>query len=306
MSESTRPERAAVKVLIATDGSDDAVQAARFFSRLPHDQPLDVTVITVLDPPDVSISTPSATWYPEFLEQQREFAEASCARIANLFEGANATVRSVHPQGHAGNTIVHQAAEDKADLIVIGAKGHSAIARMFIGSVSNFVATHADCSVLVVRPPDEQTKRDESLRVTIAYNGSEPSEAAVEEFTRFPWTGNVFVQILSIIREFRAFRQDLIPIAQEHAAEQRHAAHEKANQVAGRLKKHGIHASAQVATGEHVGESIVSHAHDYQSDLVVLGNTSRGLLPRLLLGSVSAYVLRHAKQSVWIVRRRKR
>lgn len=305
MNGSTTPETATVKVLIATDGSEDAERAARFFLRLPHNQRLDVTVITVLDPPDVSISTPSATWYPEFLEQQLEFAEASCARVAELFRGDNATVRSVKPQGHAGNTIVHQAAKDKVDLIVIGAKGHSAIARMFMGSVSTFVATHADCSVLVVRPQDEQAERNDSLRVTIAYNGSEPSETAVEEFARFAWTGNVFVQILSIVREFRTFRQDLVPIAQEHAAELRYAAHQKAKEVAARLRQQGVEASTQVAMAEHVGESIVSHANDHQSDMVVLGSTGRTLLPRLLLGSVSGYVLRHAEQSVWVARHRK-
>lgn len=294
-----------MKVIIATDGSEDAIRAARFFSRLPHDQPLDVTVVTVLDPPDVSISTPSSTWYPEFLEQQLEMAEASCARVAEMFEGADATVRTVKPQGHAGNTIVQQAATDRADLIVIGAKGHSAIGRMFLGSVSQFVATHADCSVLVVRPVDQQLEGEESLRVTIAYDASEPSESAVQEFTQFGWTGNVFVQILSVIREFRAFRQDLVPAALEHTAEQRAAAREKADQVVLQLKKRRIHAAAEVTSAEHVGEAIVAYANEIRSELVVLGNTGRSLIPRLLLGSVSTYVLRHAKQSVWIVRRRK-
>ncbi|TMQ31328.1 MAG: universal stress protein [Nitrospirae bacterium] len=39
----------------------------------------------------------------------------------------------------------------QADLIVMGTKGLSAIARVFLGSVSTRVVQHANYSVLVVR-----------------------------------------------------------------------------------------------------------------------------------------------------------
>lgn len=295
-----------MKIILANDGSDDAIQAARFFSRLPHDQPLEVTVMTVLDASDVFTSTPSEAWYPDFVEQQKEMADQSYGQVAAIFEGANATLRSLKPQGHAGEAIVQQAATEKTDLIVIGAKGHSAIERVLLGSVSQFVATHADCSVLVVRPPAPGHEADETLRVTIAYDSSASSEAAIEQFAQFGWTANVLVEVLSVFNPYRPFRQDLTPPALEHAAKERRTMGEKAEQLAARLKQRHIHATSRVVNADHVGEAIVTISQEYESRMIVVGSTGRRLLPRVVLGSVSSYVLRHAKQSVWIARQRKR
>ena len=44
-----------------------------------------------------------------------------------------------------------EALTQRADLIVMGTKGLSAIARVLLGSVSTRVVQHATCSVLVVR-----------------------------------------------------------------------------------------------------------------------------------------------------------
>jgi nucleotide-binding universal stress UspA family protein len=52
--------------------------------------------------------------------------------------------------GGAGRSILH-AAKD-ADMVVVGARGLGGFRRMLLGSVSQQVATHADCTVVVVPP----------------------------------------------------------------------------------------------------------------------------------------------------------
>ena len=63
-------------------------------------------------------------------------------------------------------------------------------------------------------------------------------------------------------------------------------------------------AMATVIESEHVGEGLVVYATEHDTDLLVVGETSRSALGRVIMGSVSRFVLRHAPCSVWITRNR--
>jgi nucleotide-binding universal stress UspA family protein len=54
--------------------------------------------------------------------------------------------------GRPEYTILEAAGHERSDLVVVGSRGLSGVARVLLGSVSEYVATHAHCSVLVVRP----------------------------------------------------------------------------------------------------------------------------------------------------------
>jgi len=62
--------------------------------------------------------------------------------------GVKASARMV--MGPFVETIVDQADESLADMIVIGSHGHGALFRMVLGSVSEGVIRQSDCPVLVV------------------------------------------------------------------------------------------------------------------------------------------------------------
>jgi nucleotide-binding universal stress UspA family protein len=53
--------------------------------------------------------------------------------------------------GEPGPHICHHAKDWQADLIVLGRRGRSGLAEVFLGSVSNYVLHRAHCSVLVVQ-----------------------------------------------------------------------------------------------------------------------------------------------------------
>jgi nucleotide-binding universal stress UspA family protein len=54
---------------------------------------------------------------------------------------------------YAKEAILDLADQWQADLIIVGAHGRSMKLRAALGSVSNTILTHANCSVMVVRPP---------------------------------------------------------------------------------------------------------------------------------------------------------
>ena len=87
------------------------------------------------------------TTYEEDMARATEQLEewADIARTA----GVNVSYKVL--EGDSRRTIVDHAAQSDADLIVIGAKGHSRLHDILIGSVATQVVSRASCSVHLVR-----------------------------------------------------------------------------------------------------------------------------------------------------------
>lgn len=73
-------------------------------------------------------------------------AELAVTR-AGLAASGTAVIPSAGPKEH----ILNEAIGWGADLIVVGSHGRRASSRLLLGSVSEAVALHADCSVEIIR-----------------------------------------------------------------------------------------------------------------------------------------------------------
>ena len=82
---------------------------------------------------------------------EKEERTANLREAESLLAGKGVTHRTVEGHGDPADVIVEEAKEVSADLIIVGASGHSAPARALLGSVSTRVLHHAPCDVLVVR-----------------------------------------------------------------------------------------------------------------------------------------------------------
>ena len=290
-----------MKVLLATDGSQHAKHAARFLSRLPHKDPLELSIVSSVVYPQLHPADAVTTWPPEVWDQLRAAAESAVDESALLFEGADAAIDKRIVDGHAGQAIIDQANKIGAELVVLGAKGHSAVSRLLLGSVSDYVASHAECGVLVVRPPKE-TDDSAALTTTIAYDGSPRADRAIEQFVQFKWGPATKTHVLTLIPIVRFFGRDVLPEKMMHLQEQHEIAAQAAAHAMERLASTETRVESHTIETEHVGEQIVGFADRHASDLVVVGATGFSGISRLLLGSVSQYVLRHATCSLWIAR----
>jgi nucleotide-binding universal stress UspA family protein len=146
----------AVHVLIATDGSDPATRAATRACQLVR-APDRITLLTVLTemPGDDAGGLEGSVYTPE--EQERLWQEAlaeageELTRAAVAVAAPGAQILRRIEYGDAAGAITKVAADDAVDLIVVGSHGHTGLARVFLGSVSEHVVRHAPCPVLVVR-----------------------------------------------------------------------------------------------------------------------------------------------------------
>src|SRR5262249_32870722 len=78
-------------------------------------------------------------------ERYRELADSATATLTER----GVTAEPVSGLGDAGEAIVSAAGEHDADLIVVGMSHHPHVSR-FLGGVSEDVAHHAPCDVLLV------------------------------------------------------------------------------------------------------------------------------------------------------------
>ena len=159
-----------MKVLLATDGSLSAEEAAWFLSHLAHNEPLELTVLHALQRPDFYETAGANNWLEASNEAARKKSAEVYSKFKDMFDGANATLSHVVVNGHASQAIVTEAQTRQIELVVMGARGQSPLSRLLLGSSSEFVATHAPCSVLVVRPTGLRGGHKRDLRITIAYD----------------------------------------------------------------------------------------------------------------------------------------
>ena len=146
-----------MKLLIATDGSELAVDAAARAGALLHDVDA-VTVLAVLthvpgdDAGGIEGSTETPAEAERYLETEQSAANTSIeATIAALPDALRARAVPRIEVGDAGPIIVWIAEHEGSDVIALGSHGRGVFKRMVLGSVSEHVVHHAPCPVLLVR-----------------------------------------------------------------------------------------------------------------------------------------------------------
>jgi nucleotide-binding universal stress UspA family protein len=137
-------------ILIATDGSPSAREAVEFGLELAAEQGSTVTFVTVAPSVDV---VPMGGFgavgsVPHELSDNEELPLDEAHELA---EQASVTAHQRLLQGDPADEIVAYADTLDADLIVVGSRGHGALASALLGSVSRGVLHEARRPVLVVR-----------------------------------------------------------------------------------------------------------------------------------------------------------
>lgn len=146
------------KILLATDGSEDAQLALSTAVDLANSTDSELHVVTAgPGNPDPVYQIHEAglryETYEQALEAVREEAQKVLDEQVRKVEEAGGTVAQAHLRmgERRDQAIVHLADEIGAGLIVMGSRGLGGIRRALMGSVSDSVVRHAHCPVMIVR-----------------------------------------------------------------------------------------------------------------------------------------------------------
>lgn len=147
-----------MKILLAIDGSPCSEAAVQEVARRIWPENSEVQIISAYTahfPVAVEPMFAAFSERGELLEYERRRAqlviERAQAILAESSVGKAGQVTGQLIEGKAKRAIADEAERWGADLIVLGSHGYGAIGRLLLGTVSQAVAAHAACSVLIVR-----------------------------------------------------------------------------------------------------------------------------------------------------------
>ncbi len=137
-------------VVVGIDGSELSEEALRFAAKEAHRRGVGLQIVTCW-------SYPMLPWGPyqpplsgqNFEAEAREVAEAEVEKVLGRDrDGLDLQIAVL--EGAASLRLLEY--DQAADLIVIGSRGRGGFAGLLLGSVSQHLAEHARCPVVIIRP----------------------------------------------------------------------------------------------------------------------------------------------------------
>lgn len=177
--------------------------------------------------------------------------------------------------------IVEEAAQKKADMIVIGRRGRRGLLKALMGDVAAKVIARASCKVLVV----PKAARIEYRNILVATDGSAHSNAAVTEALAIAQRCGSNLIALSAIRDESEMQEALSNV----------------NRVVELGRKEGLSVEAITPLGRSY-DVIVETAGGRGIDLIVVGTYGKTGVKKLLMGSSTEKVIGRAGCAILVVK----
>ena len=270
------------EIVVGYDGSGDSELALDWADQLAAEQgrPLRV-LISEVDPTQVLEAT--SDWHAAKVAQLESDARDRLA-------GARSRESSIVVIGVPPSQALIDASA-KAATVVIGARGHSLLSGVVLGSVSQHVTRHSSCPVVVVRAP----YHPDADRVVVGVDGSTGSRKALEfAFDHASRSG-------SPITAVHAWRNAARGDTGEGLVEEIRAAERVLAEALAGFADQYPDVKVTTEAIPVVPQRVLADASQSAS-LVVVGSRGLGAFAGLLLGSVSQSVLHHAQCPVAVVR----
>jgi nucleotide-binding universal stress UspA family protein len=299
-----------MRALIGIDGSQGSLAALDFVVRLLT--PDKDKLFLYYSPPPVYVrATHDASGTAGELQSHLATAVLDKARqqLPALWREA---VQMIVGEKHPREGVLIAAEDRRADLIVLGARGAGPLQKPTLGSVVRHIVHHATIPVLIVR--GVPLRAGLPVRVLLASDGSNVSRHASDILHRFSWPVGTSGHTITVAESTAEGR---IPewLVEQLDAEQLAAlgmgyfAGEDEEQA--RLRRETklwygtlpaiFEGREPLVIAGHAGNQILKAIDSNGIDLVVVGARRQGAVRRLLLGSVSEFVLTHAPCSVLVV-----
>ena len=298
-------------IFFATDGSASARFAQAQILAMPWRSPVQLTVMTAVHispPPFTSfVSSAQRAFAAAVVTLRREAevrAEEVLAKARTSLEAGAASVATRMHTGSPGATIVEMSRACRVDLVAVGSRGLGPYKGYLLGSVSDHVANHARCSVLLAKTPPRR-----SARYLLALDDSRYAVEVLRWLRELDLSKGAWIHLVKVFRSMDHFPD---PDGGEWACAcgrtlpAMFAPWGDAPEVLEAMCEEGLdtkvgRVTVEVRFGQEVPE-ILASVRKFDPELLVIGAKGHYATAASPLGNVARKLIDHAPCSVLIVR----
>jgi len=287
-------------ILAATDFSIDGNNAVRRAALLAHEHGARLHILHVLK---ASGCKPLRDWFSPTIDIELKAAQARAAlrRAAVEILGAYDVTATVEVAVGDPFTILTQASQ-RADLVVIGQRGHGRLEALLIGRTADRLLRTCRRPVLVVKKAVELPYR----QVFMPVDFTAASDTALQVAAR--WVPGARMHVFHAVDSLQESMLRRAAVAESIIRDVRlreeAGAQARMRRTVGRLGLDSTQLSFSLGRGP-AGIATLQRAQALGSDLIVAGKQGRSTLGGFLLGSVSGRVLSGSDCDVLIVPRQR-
>ncbi|MEO9048308.1 MAG: universal stress protein [Candidatus Dormiibacterota bacterium] len=282
------------RILLATDGSEEANTAVKVTRAFAHASAATVKVVHMWN---LEVHHRHGLWDVEMRSEAERLINETVDRLRTAhIEASGEVFRAATNQVAAA--VAEAAREFGADLVVIGSRGLSDWQSMRKHSVSHQLLSAVDCPVLIVRGKSGIRGRDVQ-RVLLAIAGGDDLVPGVQAAIAAASTPGSQVLVVHVA-------QAIVGVTGYAYIERDEEINETMKTATALLEQAGVATTSKVAEAGPVARVVAEIAARWRADVIVIGSSRTGDLGSLLLGSVTHDLLRVTERPVLVAERIRR
>ena len=301
-----------MRILMPIDGSTYSKAALAFIasrSTLIKSQP-DVELLSVQYP----VPSRAARYAGKELVLSYHESEAKTVikPALAMLKRSGLLAQSKYVVGSPGPEVGRIAAEDAADLIVMGSHGHTGFKNLLFGSVTQAVLASCNTPLLVLR--SDAVPKNDSVKLGVALDGSKYGVAAVRFIVKHLalFGAAPSVTLIHVVPDVLNlvvpgfFGDAPVPgFKLEQVQEMQRAAFERAMAPARKLLQgKGIQVTEAQIVGNNPGDAIAAYSTKNKLDILAIGSHGNGALGSMLIGSVATRVAAKCRNALLFIQQK--
>jgi len=282
------------KILVPVDGSHSCLHAKMFASSIATKFKSKVTVVHVVSHEFMHPELKAQYQLPPSILHKidESYSKAGKKIIRNaeqLFKEANIDVEAkLVTYEDPAEYLLQLVKDEKYDLVVIGNRAETQSELYSLGSITEKVARHAECPVLIVK------QKPKIKKILAAVDGSKHAEKALEYAVQITKTCSADLALLHVEED------KIVRIGGPQVVDCLGTVGECILKDAS-TKVEGVSFNKMLEYGS-PSEIIIKVAKKADVDIIVVGSRGLSSVRRFMLGSVSDDISMHARSSVLIVK----